>query len=57
MINRGVLGKHEVLEVSEEPLAADAFDIGRRVHVDRHVGQVLVCLGASLHRFSVSPLS
>lgn len=53
----GVLAEHEVFEVVEEPLAADAFDVGGCVHVDGYVGEVLVCVGGGLHRFSVSRLS
>ena len=54
---RKVLGHHEVLEVIEKPLSSDSLDIGRGVHVDGHVGQVLVCLSHNLQRFSVSRLS
>lgn len=52
-----VLAEHEVLEVVQEPFASDSFDVGGRVHVDGHVGEVLVCVEQQLHRFSVSRLS
>lgn len=44
-------GKHELLQLFQEPLASDSLDISWGIDVDCYICEVLVLFIKELHRF------